>query len=152
MDEHIQEIKDGMTTKSSINSRENLFAEIYKRKAEFACANRKRGVTNSLFWLFVTPLLRYRIGLHGNPPKGVCHGAEQDNDCKDRSEILDHDAENLLSLKRLFPVEHFFFNSLYADDSGHQKAGSDCRDGHHYRVGQEIKEIQKLHTYDGYIC
>lgn len=49
MDEHIQEIKDGMTTKSSINSRENLFAEIYKRKAEFACANRKRGVTNSLF-------------------------------------------------------------------------------------------------------
>ena len=49
MDEHIQEIKDGMTTKSSINGRENLFAEIYKRKAEFACANRKRGVTNSLF-------------------------------------------------------------------------------------------------------
>ena len=49
MDEHIQEIKDGMTTKSSINSRENLFAEIYKRKAEFACENRKRGVTNSLF-------------------------------------------------------------------------------------------------------
>ena len=86
--------------------------------------------------------------LHRNPPKGVCHGAEQDNDCKDRAKILDHDAENLLSLKGVFPVEHFFFNSLYADDSGNQKAGSDCRDGHHHRVGQKIKEIQELHTDD----
>ena len=50
--------------------------------------------------------------LHRNPPKGVRYGAEQDNDCKDRAKILDHDAENLLSLKRLFPVEHFFFNSI----------------------------------------
>ena len=39
-------------------------------------------------------------------------------------------------------------HSFKSDDFQNQNAGSKCCDRHHDRVGQEVKEIQKLHTKD----
>ena len=91
------------------------------------------------------------ISLHGNPSKRVRHGTDQNNDCKYRAQVLDHDLEYSLSVELAFPVKHLFLNPFHAYDSGYQKTGRNGRDRHHDGVCQEIEEIQKLHSNDGNI-
>ena len=65
---------------------------------------------------------------------------------------MDHKKEDLLSTEWFSLQCDFFFNLFYTDDLGNQKAGGNSCDGHHHRIGQKIKEIQKLHADDGYVC
>ena len=43
-----------------------------------------------------------------------------------------------------------FFDLVHTDHTGYQEAGHQGCDRHHYRVGKEVKEIQKLHADDLY--
>ena len=43
-----------------------------------------------------------------------------------------------------------FFDLVHSDHPGYQKAGHQGCDRHHDGIGQEVKEIQKLHADDFY--
>ena len=88
------------------------------------------------------------LSLHRNPSKRVRHGTDQDDDRKHRTQVLNHDIEDFLSVELAFPMKYFFLNSFDPNDSGYQQAGGNGRNRHHHGVGQEIEEIQKLHADD----
>ena len=89
------------------------------------------------------------LHLHRNPSKCICHRADQNNYCKDRTEILDHKVEHLLSCGILpSPCSTSSSISLHTDHPGYQQAGCNRRNRHHHGVCQEIKEIQELHADD----
>ena len=88
--------------------------------------------------------------LHGDPSEGICHGTCQNNGGEYRTQIFDHEVEDLPAAEGSFPVHHLFLNGLYPDDTGYQQADGDGRNGHHHGVGQEIEEIQELHADDLY--
>lgn len=91
------------------------------------------------------------LNLHRNPSEGICDGADQDDHRKNRAEVLNHDVENFLSAERAFAVQYLFLNAFDTDYFGNQQADSDGGNGHHNGVGQEIKEIQKLHAENFHI-
>lgn len=84
--------------------------------------------------------------LHCDPAQSICHRADQDNGRKDGAQILDHEVEDLFTAEGLAAQRHLFFDLLHADHAGHQQADSNGCNGHHDRVGEEIEEIQKLHS------
>ena len=49
-------------------------------------------------------------------------------------------------------MQNFFLDLLHTDHSGDQKTGRKCRDRHHHRVCQEVKEIKELHSDDLHTC
>ncbi len=82
-------------------------------------------------------------------PNAFATELTQNNDCKYRAQVLDHDLEYSLSVELAFPMKYFFLNLFDPNDSGYQQTGGNGRNRHHHGVGQEIEEIQKLHADDG---
>ena len=78
-------------------------------------------------------------------PKCICHRADQNDGRENGAEIADHKVEDPLAAERLAVQRDLLLDLFHTDDAGDQQAGGDGRDGHHDGVGQEIKEIQKLH-------
>ena len=84
--------------------------------------------------------------LHGNQSKCICYRAKQDNCCKYRAEVFDHKVKNLFPAECALSVHDLLFHPLHSDDSRYKQACEHCRNRHHHRVRQKIKEIQKLHA------
>ena len=58
------------------------------------------------------------LNLHRNPDECICDGADQDDHCKNRAEVLNHDVENFLSAERAFAVQYLFLNAFDTDYFG----------------------------------
>ena len=59
--------------------------------------------------------------LHGDPAECICHGAEQNDQCKHRAEILDHDKKDFLSAEAALTVDDFFLDFRHTDDSRNER-------------------------------
>lgn len=59
--------------------------------------------------------------------------------------------ENLPAAEGLSVLCDLLLNFVNSGYSGDQKAGCKGCNRHHYRVGQKVEEIQKLHPDDLYI-
>lgn len=80
--------------------------------------------------------------LHGDPAECICHGTEQNDQCKHRAEILDHDKKDFLSAEAALAMDDFFLDFCHTDDSRNEKTGGNGSNWHHYGVCQEVEEIQ----------
>ena len=86
--------------------------------------------------------------LHGDDAEGVGHRADKDDGRKDGTEILYHKVEDASAAEGLAVQRDLLFDLLHTDDSGHQQAGGDGRNGHHDGVGEEVEEVEELHPED----
>lgn len=60
---------------------------------------------------------------------------------KNRTQILDHKVEDLLSFESAIFLGHFFFDLSDAHHTGHQQAGCNGGYWHHHGVCEEVEEI-----------
>ena len=83
---------------------------------------------------------------HWDNTERICDRAYQNNRSENRTQILDHKVEDLLSFESAIFLGHFFFNLSDAHHTGHQQAGCNGGYWHHHGVCEEVEEIQELHS------
>ena len=88
--------------------------------------------------------------LHGDDAKSIQDTGDQNDDGHERAKPLDHEAEDLLTMELAFVVGYFLLDCIYSNNLGNQDAGSKRCNRHHNRIGQEIKEVQEIHSDDGH--
>ena len=87
---------------------------------------------------------------HLNDSKRVGYRAGQDDGGKNWAEPADHEGKNPLAAEGLTVHLDLLLDFLHANDARDKQAGSNGRNRHHDRVGQEVEEVKELHSDDGH--